>query len=264
MRLERLFDQVGRRYQRDRAERDALAESGIDLPPFAPRQHRAELEQRAPEHRVARDHVFTHGRRHETCRRPDRHLACRHLIGADDAAHAAEVIDVAVRIDDRDHRLVRPVLQVQFHCRLGDLGRDERVDHDKAGVALDDRHVRYVEAAELVHAIRHAVQAVGHVDAGVAPQPRMDAVGRQFAFEKLVTLERPYQPAVGARDQLVAQRFDKAAPRIFKRLPIRKRHLCNRRPICRARSFGRVFHLLSLQFPAGSKNLVRAFVERKL
>ena len=112
-----------------------------------------------------------------------------------------------------------------------------------------------VEAAELIDAIGHPVQAVGHVDAGVAPKARMDAVGGLFAFEKLVALERPYQPAVGARDQLVAERFDKAAPRIFERLPIRERYLCNRRPICRARRFGRVFHLLSLQFPAGSKNL---------
>ena len=106
MRLERLFDQVGGRNQRDRAERDALAQAGIDLAAFAARQHRAELEQRAAEHRVARDHVFAHRRRHEARGRPDRHLARRHVVGADDPAHAAEVIDVAVRIDDRDHRLV--------------------------------------------------------------------------------------------------------------------------------------------------------------
>ena len=242
VRFDRLFDQVGRRDQRHRADRNAFAETGIDLAAFAARQHRAELEQRAAEHRVAGDHILADRGGHETRRRPDCHSAGRHVIGVDDSADAAEVIDMAVSIDDRDHGLLRDVLAVEVKGGLGDLGRNQRIDHDETAVALDDRHVGYVEAAQLMDAIGHLVETVGHVHSRMTPEPGMNGVGRLLGPEELIAGESPHQPTVSANYQLIAQGLDEAAPSVIERPLISQRHVSERRTVGRPRSLSRVLH----------------------
>ena len=53
--------------------------------------------------------------------------------------HAAEVVGVAVRVDHRTDRLLRPVLIVKLERRTRGLGRQQRIDRRSATViAFDD------------------------------------------------------------------------------------------------------------------------------
>ena len=70
--------------------------------------------------------------------------------GIDHAQHPAEVIQVGVRVDHGRNGTVAPVSAVQGDRRGRDLRRDQRVDHDDAMVAFDQRHVRHLEPADLV------------------------------------------------------------------------------------------------------------------
>ena len=54
----------------------------------------------------------------------------------DDAAHAGEVVDVAVRVDDRVDRPLAEVLRAPASSAAARrLGRGQRIDHDPAAVA---------------------------------------------------------------------------------------------------------------------------------
>ena len=76
------------------------------------------------------------------------------------AEDAAEVVDVAVGVDDGDHRPVPAVGAIQRQRGGRGLGGDQRVDDDHAGVALDEGDVRQVQAANLVDALDDLVEAL--------------------------------------------------------------------------------------------------------
>ena len=94
----------------------------------------------------------------EALGRDDRDLARVDVGLRRHAEHAAEVVDVAVGVDDGDDRPVAAVRAVQRQRRGGGLGGDQRVDDDDAGVALDEADVGQVEAAHLVDALDHLVE----------------------------------------------------------------------------------------------------------
>ncbi len=58
----------------------------------------------------------------------------RRRLPRDHAAHTAEVVDVAVGVDHAGDRPVAAVLPVQRERGRGGLGRDQRVDHEHAGI----------------------------------------------------------------------------------------------------------------------------------
>jgi len=51
------------------------------------------------------------------------------------------VVDVAVAVDDRDHRSPTAVVPIELNGGARDFRGDERIDDDDAAAALDDRHV---------------------------------------------------------------------------------------------------------------------------
>src|SRR5262249_56912588 len=65
----------------------------------------------------------------------------------DDAAHSAVVIGVTVGVDDRGDRPPPAVPYIKVHAGPCHFGRDQGIDDDEPTFALDDRHVREVEAA---------------------------------------------------------------------------------------------------------------------
>jgi hypothetical protein len=93
-----------------------------------------------------------------------------HVGLVDHAAHAAEVVGMAVRVDHRDHRLA--ALQC-LHCELQPRARHilgkQRVDDDPAARAFDERHVGHVVAADLVDAVDDLEQARRGVELLLAP-----------------------------------------------------------------------------------------------
>ena len=117
-----------------------------------------------------------------------------------DAADAAEVVDVGVRVDDRGDRPVAAVRPVERERGGGGLLRDQRVDHDHALVALDQRHVRQVEAAHLVDAVGHLVQALLGAQLALAPQARVGRVRAVPVEEGVGVVVPDHLPVPGLHD----------------------------------------------------------------
>ncbi len=148
---------MGGRYQGDRAARCRLADARVDLTPRPALQTGREHVGGATRHRGAGEHVLADRLLQEPGRRPHRHLAPPDRLLRDHALDAAEVVDVAVAVDDRAHRSLAAMAAVEFERRRGALHRDQRVDHDHAAPALDERDVGEVIAAHLVDA-RHDLE----------------------------------------------------------------------------------------------------------
>jgi len=133
----------------------------------------------------------------------------RHRFG-DDRFHAAEMVDMGMGVDHPGHRSLAAMVPVEpQRGGRGFLG-DQRVDHDDPATALHDRHVRQVEATDLVDAVGDLVQALPRGQLGLPPQTpirRFRAVGVQER-ERVVV---PHHPAVGGRDGPGAQRADESA-----------------------------------------------------
>ena len=98
-------------------------------------------------------------------------------VPVDHAEHASEVVDVGVGVDDRRHRPLAAVGPVEREGRRRRLLGDEGIDDDDAVIALDEGHVREVEAAHLVDALGHLVEAVAGVELPLAPQARVGRFG---------------------------------------------------------------------------------------
>ena len=224
----RLADEIGGDGEADRSERGRLAEPGVDVAARAARQALSVHELRAPEHRDAREHVLARCLLEEARRRHDADLALGDLVGRDHALDAAEVIDVAVREDHRGDRLRAERLLDEPPRGGGRLARGERVDHDPAGLPLDDRHVRDVVAAHLVDAARHLEQAVQIVELRLAPQARVHRGGR-VAVEESVRGRVPDARARLARDHETRLVRDQAALRVREVGRVAERQLRERR-----------------------------------
>src|SRR3546814_5615287 len=93
----------------------------------------------------------------------------------DDAAHAAEVVDVAVGVDHGLNRLLAAVGIVEVYADLRRFGRDQRIDHGDAFLALDDSHVGEVEIAHLVDAVDDLEQAADVDELRLAPKAGIDS-----------------------------------------------------------------------------------------
>ena len=211
-RLEGLGDRGGGRDDRapGRAETVDLAETGVDRAARTAGQGRAELVGGAAAHGVAGDHRLGDHGAHESGRRHDHHAPGGHLDRIDDAARAAVVIAVAVRVDYRRDRTLRPVREVQVERRLRRPHRAERVDHDHAGRAFDEGDVGQREAAHLVDTGHDLEQAVDGVEPRQPPQARVYRVGRGLGVEE----------GVASRPLGFGKRSDETAARVVEVLPV--------------------------------------------
>ncbi len=179
-------------------ERGRLPEAGADLAARPLRQQRAVHVRRAAGHRAAGVDVLADRVLEEALGREDRDAARRDVLLGDDAARAAEVVDVAVRVEQAGHRPLAAMLAVERQRGGRRLGGDQRVDHEDARVALDDRHVREVEAAHLVDALGHLEQAVDRVQLPLAPEARVHRL-RAVRVEEPVGVRVPDDAPVGRR-----------------------------------------------------------------
>ena len=132
----------------------------------------------------------------------DLHLAGLDLRLVDHPAHTAEVVDVRVGVDHRDHRPLRAMAEVHGQPGPGGFHRQHRVHHDQAMLAFDQGHVGQVQATHLVDAVGDLEQTGNAVELGDAPQARVDG-GRRFAVEEGVALQVPDGLAIGVDHGLV-------------------------------------------------------------
>src|SRR6056297_684070 len=142
------------------------------------------------------------------------------LVLADDALHPAEVVDVGVGVDHRPHRPVAAMLAVQRERGGCGLRADQRIDHDHAGVALDDGHDRQVEATELVDARAHLEQPVLDEQLPLPPQARVRRLGCFGVAHELVGIEVPHHASVSGSDLPLGRSADEAMAGVVEVLPI--------------------------------------------
>ena len=139
-------------------------------------------------------------------------LAGAHVRLVDDAAHAAPVVAVRVRVDHRrDRQALADVLLEQLHRGARRFRGGQRVDDDPAGLAAHERDVGEVEAADLVDAGDHLVQPVVHVERGDAVERRVDRVEPLLLQQELVALHVPRDMAGVGLDLELRHRRDEAA-----------------------------------------------------
>ena len=120
------------------------------------------------------------------------HLARAHVRLVDDAAHAAPVVAVGVRVDHRrDRQALADMLLEQLPGGAHRLGADQRVEDDPAGLAAHEGDVGQVEAAHLVDAGDHLVEPVVVVEPGLTEQRGVDAVELVLLVEELEPLHVP-------------------------------------------------------------------------
>ena len=171
------MDRLGRSDEPRRADRCGLAEACVDLPLWPERQQRPELIQRTSGHDRAGEDVLAHRFSHEPFRCDHSHVAGVDGFSGGDAEHAAEVIDVAVGVDDRRHRALAEGVVGEFEAGAGALLAGERVDDQPAAVRRDEGDVAEVVAAGLPDTVGDLEQPVHRIEPTLAPQPGMHGVG---------------------------------------------------------------------------------------
>ena len=203
--------------QRHLPQRRGLAEPTADLALRPARQHRAVHVGGAAGHRGARIDVLLHRVVGEPLRRDDGHRAGVHLGLRGHTQHTPEMVDVAVGVDHGFDGPISPVLAIQRQRGGRGLGADQRVDHDDAGVALDEADIRQVQPAYLVDTGRvlprrsgHLVQPLLGAQLGLPPQARVHRI-RRLARQERIGVVVPDHFSTGAGHHARVQCADEPA-----------------------------------------------------
>src|SRR6266436_6258092 len=211
----------------------ATEPAAIDLPPRTPGQERPELILRAPQHRRPCNDVFRNRMLHEQIGRDDRDVAARQRRVIEHAARAAPMVGMGVGEDDRGHGTLSAMLEIELHGGARAFNRGQRIDHDHAALALDQRHVGDIEAPDLIDAGHDLEESMVHVETRLPPQARIDRRRSFFFGKKAVWLEAPDHPALRRRDPRIFQRAEKTARRLLEIACVRERQRLQRRRVLR-------------------------------
>jgi hypothetical protein len=204
-------DEVGRPDQGDGAARRGLSQPCPDLALGPAGQGRAVHVARASGHRGPGVDVLLDRVLEEPVRRDDDAAPGIHVRLGRHALDPAEVVDVAVGVDDADDRPVATVLAVERQGRRRGLGTDQGVDDEHPRRPLDEADVRQVEPADLVDARHHLEQAVHRDELRLAPQARVHRVGG-VALQEPVGVVVPDHAAVRGADDARVQATKQPAP----------------------------------------------------
>ena len=122
------------------------------------------------------------------------------------------MIDMGMGNDDRLDRTAAQVLFDELHGSLRALHAHQRIKHDPAGIAADDREVCHVITTNLVDALADLKQTVGMVVARVFPQAGIDGIRRLFmVIKEAVRRLTPHHFAVRIGQFKRFRRVDQAA-----------------------------------------------------
>ena len=210
--LEVLADQHVGRDQAGIAMGHVLADRLVHMAEGAARQQGAVLDAAAPAHGITREDVFGNGFVQEAFRRDDLHLAGVHVGLVHHTPHTAEVVHVGMGIHHCHHGAGAEFVVDELQGGAGRFGGGCGVENDPAGVALDEGDVGQVEAAHLVDlAGQHFIQAVGHVEDGLALQRGVDAVEILALQQEAVAFHVPGHVAGIGHDLLERRHGDQAA-----------------------------------------------------
>jgi len=141
-----------------------------------------------------------------------------------------------VRVDHRDDRSARSMRVVEVKSGFCCLASQQRVDDDEAGIALNDRHVGQVEAAELVNPVDDLEQPADSIELSHPPQARVDRGRCLLGSEEFVVAQVPDDLAGRSARNPIGQRRDQPAPRILEIAPVLKRQHRPKRRVRRPRA----------------------------
>ena len=209
------FDGLGdvavRRDQPRGTRRDRLAQTLADVAVGRGGQQYAVLIEQAAVHRVARIDVFRDREIHEIDRCDHGDFARTSVLLAEDAAHAAPVVAVGVRVNHRrDRESLADVFLEQIPCGAHGLRRNKRIKDDPARLAAHEGDVREVETAHLIDAGDHFIEAVVVVQDRLAEKRRVNAVEVVLLLQKLEPLHVPSNVASVGLDLHLLHRGDEA------------------------------------------------------
>ena len=160
-----------------RAERHTLAETTVHVALRTGRQQRAELVQSTSVHCVTGQEVLRNGLAHEVLGGDDAAATGVDIGLGGDTQHAAEVVEVAMRVDDGGDRPLTEMCIGQLEAGVGGGSRRERVDDHPARLASHEGDVGDVVAAGLPHTVGYFEETVDVVQLGLAPQAGVHGVG---------------------------------------------------------------------------------------
>ena len=123
------------------------------------------------------EQVLGDGLAHEMLGRDHPTLACVYVRLRGHTQHAAEMVEVAMGIDDCCDQSLAEMSVGQLEAGARGGGGGERVDDDPARLTCDERDVGDVVAACLPHTGRHLEQTVDVVQLRLAPQAGVHGVG---------------------------------------------------------------------------------------
>ena len=132
-----------------------------------------------------------------------------------------------MRVDHARHWPFTAQLGIQRERCGRCLFADQRVDHDDAGVALDEADHREVEPAGLIDAGCDLEESVLRQQLTLAPQACAGGVGRR-SVEELVGIEVPHNSAICSEHLALRATAEKAALGIVKILGVVHGKLCGR------------------------------------
>ena len=108
---------------------------------------------------------------------------------------------------------VAAVRAVQRERRGRGLGGDQGIDHDDSGVAFDEADVRQVEAADLIDALDHLVEALLGAQPALPPQAGVYRC-RRVTVQEPVNVVVPHHSSVGGLDDAGLERADESPVRV--------------------------------------------------
>ena len=203
-------DAFGRRDQGDLTGGDRLAEARVHMAAWSLGQGGAIHVGRSSAHDIAQQDVFADRLGQEAFRRDDPQTVADVLV-RQDALDPAIVVHVAVGVDHCGHRLVAAMGAHQGQRRPGGFLRDQGIDDDIAGLALDEGDVGNVEVADLIDAGRHLEQTMDGVQPGLTPEAGIDGV-RALSLQEVKGFEAPDGIAGRAGDGCVGQGPNETPP----------------------------------------------------
>ena len=128
---------------------------------------------------------------------------------------------------------------IELETGTGDFAGHQRVDDDEAVVGLDDRHIRDVDAAQLVDAVGNVKQPGLAVEPRYPPKAWIDRWRRLLGIEEIIVAEAPDDLARGCARDPFGQGRNQATPRVSEIAPVRewqrrpyRRVHCARRRFC--------------------------------
>ena len=143
-----------------------------------------------------------------------------HVLFLHDAADAAPVVAVRVRVDHgRDRKPLADVLLEQLPRRPDRFRGDQRVEDDPPGLAANEGDVGEVEPADLIDARDHLIEPVVVVQDRLAEKRRVNAVEVVLLLQELEPLHVPGDVAGVGLDLHLLHRGDEA-PLLLLEVPL--------------------------------------------